>query len=80
MLKVWNTRAEIGIGNTIEYGVKAYQVKTAILKCTKVRIKGFNFNSSQKKMLEWPTSMWRNKTNLNMKWTKIQDQNTTYVV
>ena len=26
-LKVWNTQAEIYIGNTIEYDVKSYQVK-----------------------------------------------------
>ena len=45
------------IGNTIEYDVKSYQVKYTILKCTKVHIKGLKFNSSQKKMLVWPTSM-----------------------
>ena len=32
----WKTRAEIDVGNTIEYDVKYFQVKTTIVKCTKV--------------------------------------------
>ena len=43
-------------GNTIEYEVKSYQVKTTIVKCTKVRIKGLKFNRSQIETLVWPTS------------------------
>ena len=35
MLKVWKTRAEIYIGNNIEYDVKSYQVKTTIVKMYK---------------------------------------------
>ena len=41
-------QAKIGIGNTIEYDVKSYQVKITILKCTKVCIKVLKFNRSQK--------------------------------
>ena len=44
-------REEIDIFNTIEYDVISYQVKTTIVKCTKVRIKLLNFNRSQKYML-----------------------------
>ena len=51
MLKVWNTRAEIYIGNTIEYDVKSCQAKMNIVKFTKVRLKGLKFNFSQKEML-----------------------------
>ena len=50
MLKVWNTRAEIYMGNTIEYDVESCQVKTSILKNTKLRIKGLKFNHSHKKI------------------------------
>ena len=39
ILTVWKTRAEIDIGNTIENDVKSYQVKTTIVKFTKVLIK-----------------------------------------
>ena len=35
MLKVWNTWSEIYMGNTIEYDVKSYEIKTTIVKCTK---------------------------------------------
>ena len=49
MLKVWNTRSEIDIGNTIDYDVKSCQAKTAIVKYTKVCIKVLKFNRSQKK-------------------------------
>ena len=34
------TQAEIDVGKTIDYGVKSYQVKTTIGKCTKVQLKG----------------------------------------
>ena len=51
MIKVSNTQAEIYIGNTIEYDVKSYQVKTTIVKCTNVRLKGLKFNRSQKETL-----------------------------
>ena len=36
MLIVWNTQAEMYMGNTIEYVVKSYQVKTTIVKCKNV--------------------------------------------
>ena len=61
MLKVWNARAEIYIGNIIEYDVKLYQVKTNVVKFTKVWLKGLKFKRSQKEMLVWPAIMWRNK-------------------
>ena len=67
ILKLWNTLTEIYMGNTIEYDVKSYQVKTIIVKCTKVYIKILKFNYSHKKTLGWPMSMWRNKINLNKK-------------
>ena len=51
------TRAEIYIGNAIEYDVKSYQVTTTILKFTKLGIKGLNFIRSQKKMWVCPTVM-----------------------
>ena len=35
-----NTKAEIGIGNNIEYGVSSYQAKKTIVKSTEVRLKG----------------------------------------
>ena len=44
------------MGNTIEYDVKSHQVKTALVNCTKVGIKGFKFDTSQKEVLVWPTS------------------------
>ena len=50
-------QSEIDIGNTIWYDVKSYQFKTTLVKYTRVRIKGLKFNSSQKDMLVWPTSM-----------------------
>ena len=31
MIKVWNTQAEIYMGNTIEYGKKSYQVEKTIV-------------------------------------------------
>ena len=34
-IKVWKTRAEIGIDNTIEYDLKSYQVQTNIVYYTK---------------------------------------------
>ena len=55
------------IGNTLEYDLKSYQVKTTIVKYTKVRMKILSFNCSQKDILVLPTSMWWNKTNLNTK-------------
>ena len=36
------------MGNTIEYDVKSYQVKTTILKFTKVQLIGLKLNQSQK--------------------------------
>ena len=47
-LKVSNKQAEIYIGNNIEYDVKSYQFKMAIVKCTKARKKLLNFNRSPK--------------------------------
>ena len=67
MLRVWNTRVEIYIGNTLEYDVKSFQFKTTIVKYTKVGIKVLKFNLSQKDIMVWRTSMLRNKTNLNRK-------------
>ena len=46
MLKVRKTRAEIDIGNTIEYDVKPYQVKIIIVKCTKVQVTEINVGKS----------------------------------
>ena len=37
--KGWKNRAEIYTGNTIDYDVKPYQVKTTIVNCTGVRLK-----------------------------------------
>ena len=51
MLKVWKTRAEFDIGKTIEYDVKSHQFRTTIAKCTKVKLKGLDFNRSQKDIL-----------------------------
>ena len=51
ILQSQRTKAEIDIGNIIEYDVKSYRVKTTIVKCTKVRQKGLKFNRSQKDML-----------------------------
>ena len=48
MLLYLRTKAEIDIGNAIECAVKTYQVKTTIVKCTKVRVKGLKFKRSQK--------------------------------
>ena len=38
------TRAEIDVGHTIDYDVKAYQIKTTIVKFTRVRQKILNLN------------------------------------
>ena len=51
ILQVRKNRAEIDIVNTIEYGVKSYQVKTTIVKCTKVLQRVFKLNHSHKEML-----------------------------
>ena len=51
IIQGWKTRAEIDIGNTIEYDVKSYQIKTTTVKCTKERQKVLNLNHSQKEML-----------------------------
>ena len=67
ILQGWKTGAEIDIVNTIEYDVKSYQVKATIVKYIKVLLRGLKFNCSHKYMLVYPTSMWRNKKNLNMK-------------
>ena len=48
MLKAGNTRAEIYIGDNIEYDVKSSQVKVTIVKRTKIRVKGLTVNCSQK--------------------------------
>ena len=50
-LQGWNNRSGTDIGNTIEYDVKSYQVKTNLLQCTKVWLNGLDFNGSQKEML-----------------------------
>ena len=50
MLKALKTRAEIDKFNTMEYDVKLYQVKTSVVKCTKVRIKVLKFKRSYKNM------------------------------
>ena len=44
ILQVQKTQSEIDMGNTIEYDMKSYQVKTTIIKCKKVRQKGLNLN------------------------------------
>ena len=67
MFKVWKIQAYVYISNTIVYDVKSYQVKTTIVKWTKLRLKGLYFNFSKKEILVSPTIMWRNKTNLNIK-------------
>ena len=46
MLKVWKTRSEVYIGNTIEYDVKSYQVKKTIVKYAEVCMKSLKFNQS----------------------------------
>ena len=43
MLKAWKTRAEIDIGNTIEYDVKSYQVKNDYSKMYKSTQKSIEF-------------------------------------
>ena len=48
MLKLWNTIADIYMGNNIEYDVKSFQVKTAIAKYTKVRIKYWSLTAHRK--------------------------------
>ena len=77
MLKAWKTQPEMDIGNTIEYDVKSHQVKTTIVKCTKVHIKGVRFNRSYKNMLVWQAGIWCNKPNLNTRQTKIHERHTT---
>ena len=47
----WKPRAKIDVGNTIEYDMKSYQVKMAIVKCIKVWLKGLKLNGPQKYML-----------------------------
>ena len=51
ILQGWKNRAEIDIGNTKEYDVKTYQVKTTILNFTKAQQKGLKLNRSHKEML-----------------------------
>ena len=48
MLKVWKTREEMYMGNTIEYYTKSYQVIITIVKRTSVRQKGLTVNCSQR--------------------------------
>ena len=48
ILPGWKTPAEIDVGNTIEYDMKAYQAKTTILKYEKVKLKESNINHPQK--------------------------------
>ena len=48
MLKLGKTRAEICIGDTIDYDVKPYQVKVTIVKYTNKQVKGLTVNCSQK--------------------------------
>ena len=74
MLKIWKIWAEIYMGNTIEYDVKSCQIKTDIVKFTKVCIKVLNFNRSQKEMLVWPACGWNKKINSNKKWSRNQFQ------
>ena len=64
ILQGWKTLAEIDMGNTIEYDVKSYQVKTTVVKCTRVQLKGLKFNRLQKEVLVYPKNVWHNKTNL----------------
>ena len=40
---------------TIEYDVKSYQVKTAIVKCTKIKLRVLKFKRSHKDMLLYPS-------------------------
>ena len=51
MIKMSNTQSEIYIGNNIEYDMNSYQVKKAIVKFTKVRIKGLKLKHLQKETL-----------------------------
>ena len=60
LLQSKKTQSEIDICNTTEYDVRSYQVKSTIVKWTKVRPKGFKFNRSQKETLIYLTSMLRN--------------------
>ena len=48
-------RTEIDAGNIIEYDVKSLQVKTAIVKCTKVPQKVLKLNRSQKEIFVYST-------------------------
>ena len=45
----WNTRAEIDIGNTIEYDIKLYQVKMTVVNCTDIWIKGLKTLTAHRK-------------------------------
>ena len=74
MLKVWKNRAEMYIGNTIEYDTKAHQFIMTIVEITSVQLKGLMINRSQKSMLAWPTSMWRNEAKLKIKQSRKQFQ------
>ena len=49
ILKAWNTRAGIDIGNTIGYDMKPYQFKTTIIIYTKVLIKVLNLTVNRKR-------------------------------
>ena len=42
------TRAEIDVGNSIEYDVKSCQVKRSIVKFTRVQLKELKLNRPQK--------------------------------
>ena len=47
MLKAGKNRAEIYIGNTVEYDVKYSQVKVTIVKRTNIRVKKITVNRLQ---------------------------------
>ena len=47
---MWQTRAEIDIGNNIEHDEKSFQVKMTILKCTKVWLKGLELTAHIKRV------------------------------
>ena len=48
MIKAGKTRAQIYIGDTIDYYAKSSQVKVTIVKCTNIQVKGLTFKRSHK--------------------------------
>ena len=48
----WKTQSEIDIGNTIEYDLKSYQVKTTIVNFTNVQLEGLK-TATAHRMVCW---------------------------